>query len=103
MGSITKRGIARTGVVLTAVVFLYLLSLEICAELGISNPLDDDVISPMLFLASPLFLAFQILAVVMTNRSDFTGRRRVATYMMNGLGTALAFWMAMMLFMMWRR
>jgi len=98
-----KSGVAYAGIFLTILVAVLLVWLEVCAEFGISNPLDGTLIPPILFLASPLFLLVQVLAIFMANRSDLTGGRRVAAYLINILGAAMALWMVMMLFSLWKR
>lgn len=96
------RGTSIAGIVLTVCLAGLLASFVICARLNLSHPLEGGLIAIALTLGSPLIVAFQVLAIIMTRMSDITGLRRIAAYVINALGTAIGIYLVAILIFLWR-
>ena len=57
---------------------------------NISHPLEGGLIVIGMLLGSPLIVLFQILATLMTRKSEFTGLIRYSIFALNILGVILA-------------
>jgi hypothetical protein len=96
------RGTAIAGIALTICLAGLIASFVIYARLNLSHPLEGGFIASALVLGSPLIVAFQVLAIIMTRMSDITGPRRIATYVMNTVGAVIGILFVMFLFFLWR-
>lgn len=73
----------------------------IYARLNLSHPLEGGFIASALVLGSPLIVAFQALAIIMTRMSDITGPRRIAAYVINALGAVIGILFVMFFVFLW--
>jgi len=93
---------AHAGIGLTICLAVLLISMMIYSRLNLSHPLEGTVLAAAIFLSSPLLLAFQGLALVMTRKCDMTKPWRIAAYLLNGLGALMCSWLVMILVILWR-
>lgn len=89
------------GVALSIAVTVLVVSFVIYDKMDITHPLEGSTVAALCFLASPLLLAFQGLAIVMTKKSDMTGLWRIAVYLVNGLGVLMCGWLVTGLVLLW--
>ena len=96
------RGTANAGIALTICLAGLIASFVIYARLNLSHPLEGGFIASALVLGSPLIVAFQVLAIIMTRMSDITGPGRIAAYAINILGAVIGILFVMFFFFLWR-
>ncbi len=90
------------GIGLTISLAAMLISLMIYSQLNLSHPLEGTFVAAAIFLGSPLLLAFQGFALVMTKMSNLQNGWRIAAYLINSIGTLMCAWLVTMLVFFWR-
>lgn len=91
------KGTAATGSALALFLCLFIASSIYCQITGQSHPLEGGNLAVGILLGSPVIVLFQVLAIIMTLKSDLHGAGRVAVLLLNIVGLLVGLWIVMIL------